>query len=447
MYKKSILLVLLLAFAAALQAQSPQAINYQAVVRTASGDIIPNQNVSFRIGILQGSPSGTSVYSESHNATSNGYGLVNLQVGNGTLISGNFGSIDWGNGPFYFKVELDAAGGSNYTLMGTSQLLSVPYALYAENAGGSIGDEDQDSTNELQTLSITGDSLHISDGNTVFIQDDVDDADSDPSNELQVLSLSNDTLYLSNGGSVYIGSGSPVYQLLSLNADTLSISNGNSVVLDFSDDDADSTNELQNLSLTGDTLSISDGNYVLLTAGDEDADSTNELQNLSLVGDTLRISDGNYVNLYDHPLIMTGTQPTDRQIKMVGDPSDSTDAVNAQSLQWSSVIYAEATGATDTFIVNLTPAITTLRPGTQVLFKANHDVNGSAALELNGLGPIPIKKHVNMDLYPGEILSGQMVQLFYDGTVFQIGNSVWHPGAGSGGGSGDDGPCYTCDGY
>ncbi|MBI5218918.1 MAG: tail fiber domain-containing protein [Bacteroidia bacterium] len=112
-------------------AQVPHAFNYQAIVRNNSGNVIPNQNVSFRINILQGSSTGSLVYSEEHSSTTNPFGLVNLEVGNGANPSGNFSTIDWGNNSYYIKIELDISGGSNYTVMGTNQLLSVPYALYS----------------------------------------------------------------------------------------------------------------------------------------------------------------------------------------------------------------------------------------------------------------------------------------------------------------------------
>jgi hypothetical protein len=118
-------------------AQSPQAFKYQTVVRNSSNQIIPNQAVSLRISILQTSPTGTAVYVETHAATTNILGLVNLEIGNGTLVSGNFSSIGWGSNTYYVKIELDPAGGTAYQNMGTSQLLSVPYALYA--AAGTEG--------------------------------------------------------------------------------------------------------------------------------------------------------------------------------------------------------------------------------------------------------------------------------------------------------------------
>jgi hypothetical protein len=112
-------------------AQSPMAFKYQAVARTSSGNLITNQLVAFRISVLQGSPSGTLLYQERHTTNTNNYGLANLDIGNGTVLSGIFSSINWSLGQMYIKVELDPLGGTSYQNMGTTQLLSVPYALHS----------------------------------------------------------------------------------------------------------------------------------------------------------------------------------------------------------------------------------------------------------------------------------------------------------------------------
>ncbi len=120
-------------------AQSPEAFKYQSVVRNASQNPIPNQAVGMRMTILQGSASGTVVYQETFSTTTNAYGLVNLEIGTGTVVgSGVFANIDWANGPFFLETAIDASGGTSYAVMGTSQLLSVPYALYAKTSGSSL---------------------------------------------------------------------------------------------------------------------------------------------------------------------------------------------------------------------------------------------------------------------------------------------------------------------
>jgi hypothetical protein len=154
--------------------------------------------------------------------------------------------------------------------MGSSQIMAVPYALnaqHAKQAERSLNDQDTSSSNEIQTLSIVGNQLQISGGNSVTFTGVVD-LDPDPSNELQVLQLSNDTLFLSSGNFVVLPP----------------------------DSDGDSTNELQALSLTNDTLFLSSGNFVVLPP-DADGDSTNELQTLTYANDSLSISLGNTVPL------------------------------------------------------------------------------------------------------------------------------------------------------
>lgn len=114
--------------------QTPQAFKYQAVARDLSGNILSDRNVSFRISILQASASGTAVYSEKHNRTTNSFGLVDLEIGNGSAPTGTFSTIDWASNLYFLKVEMDPNGGSSYQLMGTSQLLSVPYSLQSKKA-------------------------------------------------------------------------------------------------------------------------------------------------------------------------------------------------------------------------------------------------------------------------------------------------------------------------
>ncbi len=120
-------------------AQSPQAFNYQAVVRNSNGQIIANQQVSLRLSVTDAANGGNILYRESHTATTNQFGLVNVAVGNGNQLNGTFASISWGSGSRYLQVEVDPAGGSTYTNLGTAQLLSVPYALYAETSGNGGG--------------------------------------------------------------------------------------------------------------------------------------------------------------------------------------------------------------------------------------------------------------------------------------------------------------------
>jgi hypothetical protein len=115
-------------------AQSPEKMKYQAVIRNSNGQVITDQSVGMKISILQGSPTGTAVYVETQIPTSNANGLIATEIGTGTVVSGDFTSIDWANGPYFMKIETDPTGGTNYTITGTNQLLSVPYALHAKTA-------------------------------------------------------------------------------------------------------------------------------------------------------------------------------------------------------------------------------------------------------------------------------------------------------------------------
>ncbi|OFX58807.1 MAG: hypothetical protein A2046_05535 [Bacteroidetes bacterium GWA2_30_7] len=115
-------------------AQSPDKMSYQAVIRNLSNNLVTSTAVGMQISILQGSTSGTAVYVETQTPTTNANGLISIEIGAGTVQSGDFTTIDWANGPYFIKTETDIAGGTNYTITGTSQLLSVPYALHAKTA-------------------------------------------------------------------------------------------------------------------------------------------------------------------------------------------------------------------------------------------------------------------------------------------------------------------------
>jgi hypothetical protein len=343
-------LVLSVFWASATFAQSPEAFNYQAVVRDASGNVLPNQAVSFRMHLRAGSATGTTVYSETHAATTNAFGLVNLQIGQGTPVSGTFSAIDWANDSHFIEIELDPAGGSNYTALGTQQLISVPYALHATTVeNDAVDDADADPNNELQALSLSGDTLSISNGNSIQLPQvvDTDDQTLSISNDslliqdgnavdlsayldntdAQVISRSNDTLFLSNGGfavlppqtvdtddqtlsisndSLIIQDGNAVdlsayldntdAQVISRSNDTLFLSNGGFAILptdQVNDADADPNNEIQALSISNDTLFLTNGGFAVLPPGTVDTDD----QTLSISNDSLLIADGNGVDL------------------------------------------------------------------------------------------------------------------------------------------------------
>jgi hypothetical protein len=131
---KKIFLILALAVTTIGFSQTPEKMSYQAIVRDANGDLLNKKPVGMQISILQNSSTGTAVYVESHSVTTNTNGLVTLEIGAGTIISGDFSIIDWGVDTYFIKTETDIEGGTSYSISGTSQLLSVPYALHAKTA-------------------------------------------------------------------------------------------------------------------------------------------------------------------------------------------------------------------------------------------------------------------------------------------------------------------------
>ena len=292
----------------------PQGINYQAVALDQSGQPIPgidivgrpidDAEIGVHIAILENSPTGNILYQEVHEVRTDLYGMFNVVIGQGLQVSVDpFSNINW-QGDKFLQVKLSIENDGEFVLSAVQQLMSVPYSFLAENAmvaqtAVDVDDADADPSNELQSLSISGDSLTLSNGNTVQLTA-IDDADADPNNEIQVLSISNDTLYLSNGGYAVL----PADQV--------------------NDADADPSNEIQTLSKSGSTISLTnggsvnvfDGNYNNLSntpaipsktsdltndsgflTTEVDGSTTNELQVLSLSNDTIYLTSGGYVVL------------------------------------------------------------------------------------------------------------------------------------------------------
>lgn len=123
-------------------AQAPEKMSYQAIVRDENYMLASSTIIGMQISILQGSENGTAVYVETQMPTSNANGLISLEIGTGTVISGDFTNINWSNGPYFIKTETDPSGGTCYSIIGTSQLLSVPYVFYASKARTSNGEGD-----------------------------------------------------------------------------------------------------------------------------------------------------------------------------------------------------------------------------------------------------------------------------------------------------------------
>jgi hypothetical protein len=131
---KKLFTLLALAITLIVSAQAPQGFNYQATVRNSSGALLLNQIVLVKFNVFQNSATGTLVYSENQTANTDDLGHIALVVGQGTASTGTFSNINWGSGSYYLSIELNT--GTGYVDMGTTQLLSVPYALFAANTGG-----------------------------------------------------------------------------------------------------------------------------------------------------------------------------------------------------------------------------------------------------------------------------------------------------------------------
>jgi uncharacterized protein (TIGR02145 family) len=135
-------------------AQSPNAMSYQTVIRNDEQNLVTNQQVGIQISILQGSANGTAVYVETQTPISNANGLLSIEIGGGSIVSGIFSSIDWSSGLYFIKTEIDIDGGTNYTITGTSQLLSVPFALHATTAASLTNPVDE--VDPLYSSSVAG---------------------------------------------------------------------------------------------------------------------------------------------------------------------------------------------------------------------------------------------------------------------------------------------------
>ncbi|HZG00134.1 MAG TPA: hypothetical protein VEY71_03985, partial [Chitinophagales bacterium] len=304
LFKRNLWIVGLLLCATA-GAQIPMKFNYQAVARTASGSPMANQTIGVRIALTDG-PGGAAQYMERHTVTTNPFGVFALQVGAGDVDLGSMGSVPWTDGNIWIKVEVDAAGGTNYTALGFAQLLSVPYAMVAGSllGGGSGGAQTLDELTDVSSAAATTGQV-LSWNGAQWIPVTVTTTNTDN----QTLSITGNTVSISGGNSITVPS-TPA-QTLNLNGNLLSISGGNSVSLPTSGTggsysggagiqitgttitntgDLSSTNELQTLSVTGNLLSISNGNAVTIPTGSDE-------QTLSISGNTLSISNGNAVTL------------------------------------------------------------------------------------------------------------------------------------------------------
>lgn len=181
----------------ALFAQAPEMFSYQAVVRNADNHLVTNQAIGVRVSILQGSINGTPVLVETHQTTTNGNGLMTIQIGEGSATSGSMAQVEWDNGPYFLKTEIDPNGGSSYVIESTQQLMSVPYALYAKEAGNTFSGNYNDLTN-TPTIPTVPTNVSAFTNDAGYLTNFV---------EQQVLSISNDTIFLTGGSFVKLPAG------------------------------------------------------------------------------------------------------------------------------------------------------------------------------------------------------------------------------------------------
>jgi len=146
MHKKVLFFTIFLFCAFTMKAQSPEMFTYQAIIRNSNNVLVADMHVSARVCIKQGSPTGNDVYTETHIVHTNANGLISFNIGNGVVAYGDFSTIQWSNGPFFLEVAVDPHGGNDYSITSTQQLLSVPYALYAQKAGNGFSGSFNDLT-------------------------------------------------------------------------------------------------------------------------------------------------------------------------------------------------------------------------------------------------------------------------------------------------------------
>jgi hypothetical protein len=160
--KKIYTILMTVLFSTVIFAQ-PQKMSYQAVIRNSSNALVTSTAVGMRISILQATATGTAVYVETQTPTTNANGLVSIEIGGGTVVAGTFANIDWSTGTYFIKTETDPTGGTSYTITGTSQLLSVPYALFAKTVSGTSGTNTGDNAINTTYSGLVTNATHTGD--------------------------------------------------------------------------------------------------------------------------------------------------------------------------------------------------------------------------------------------------------------------------------------------
>lgn len=288
-----ILIISMTAAMSTLHAQVPQGFNYQAAIRNATGEVAANASATMRMTIHQTAIDGAIVYQETHNTTTNQFGLVNLIIGEGLPDQGAFDAVPWhASTSFYMQIEVDL--GNGFVDIGTQQLMSVPFAMAAKKATdvllNELNDVNTAGVEVGQTLKWNGtawipssdDGAAYVAGNGISISGNeiVNTGDVSATNEIQSLTLNGANLSLSNGGgSVTLPTGT-----------TYTEGSGIDIVgSTISANDVSATNEIQTLSISGANISLSNGGGSVTVP---DASAANEIQSLTLNGTSLSLSNG-----------------------------------------------------------------------------------------------------------------------------------------------------------
>lgn len=347
----SILLLLVVGLSGLLYAQAPQKFSYQAVVRTQFGQLVTNQPVGVRISILRYSALGASVYSESQTVTTNANGLFTMAVGEGTVLSGNLNTINWADGPYFLKSEIDPQGGTSYSIVATKQMMSVPYSLFALRADtSSFATTAQWAQNivggfqESQILTMSHDTIFLTGGSFVVLPagfsgnyNDLTNKPVIPTVPTAVSAFTNDAGYITGYTEV---------QALSISHDTIFLTGGSFVKIPagFSGDYNDLTNKPTiptvptNVSnFTNDAGYITSADIPAGFSGDYN-DLTNKPTIPTVPSNVSAFTnDAGYLTTYTESqtladVVANSNSAGHSQIKNVNDPTDPKDAVNLQYL-------------------------------------------------------------------------------------------------------------------
>lgn len=149
-------------------AQAPEKMSYQAIIRSQTNSLVKNSDISLKVIVHQGATTGTKVYEETHLVKTNNNGLVSLEIGTGNIITGSFGAIAWEKGPYFIETQVDATGGTNYNIIGITQLLSVPYALHAKTAERLVGTSSTNPSKAVVRPFTSSRSIAVSDINNII---------------------------------------------------------------------------------------------------------------------------------------------------------------------------------------------------------------------------------------------------------------------------------------